>query len=272
MNNGKGRDIWVKDLERDATSRLSFLPGTNSNPVWTPDGKTIVFVSSNSVAPGLYAIRSDGSGEAKRLTSGNPLENPYSFSPDGKRLAVGTSARNGDDSGIFTMPVETDLGPDSAGIRLGKAELLFRSPFLVAPAFSPDGRWLAYGSAESGSIELYVRAFPGPGGRWQISTGGGRWPRWSRDGRELLFETLDQRVMAASYSVKDGSFSAAKPRLWTETRLRSTGNDSNYDLAPDGKRLAAIIADNASGEKPPTHLTFLLNFVDELRRKAPADK
>ena len=271
-DNGNGSDIWVKDLERDSSSRLSFLPGTNSNPVWTPDGKTIVLVSSNPAAPGLYAIRSDGSGEAKRLTGGNPLENPYSFSPDGKRLAIGTSARNGDDSGIFTMPVEADPGPGSGGIRLGKAELFLRSTFLGAPAFSPDGRWLAYGSTESGTFELYVRAFPGQGGRRQISTGGGRWARWSRDGRELLFQTLDQRVMAVSYTVNDGSFIAGKPRVWTETRLRSTENNLNYDLAPDGKRLAAIVADDANGEKPPTHLTFLLNFFDELRRKAPEGK
>ena len=117
-----------------------------------------------------------------------------------------------------------------------------------------------------------MRPFPGPGGRWQVSAGGGLFPLWSRDGRELLFQTLDGRVMAVSYTAKGDSFAPGKPRLWTETRLRgaalSTG--SNYDLAPDGKRLAAIVADDASGEKLPTHLTFLLNFFDELRRKAPA--
>ena len=88
------------------------------------------------------------------------------------------------------------------------------------------------------------------------------------DGSELLFQTLDQRAMAVSYTGKCDSFAPGKPRVWTETRLRSAGVFSNYDLALDGKRLAAIIADDANGEKPPTHLTFLLNFFDELRRKA----
>jgi eukaryotic-like serine/threonine-protein kinase len=116
-----------------------------------------------------------------------------------------------------------------------------------------------------------VRPFPGPGGRWQISTDGGLYPVWSRDGRELLFE-YQWRVMAITYTAKGDSFVAGKPRVWTETRLSDTGTYPNYDLAPDGKRLAALLADDATGDKPPTHLTFLLNFFDELRRRAPSAK
>ena len=271
MGSGKGSDIWVKDLDRDTPSRLSFLAGLNANPMWTPDGKNIVFRSMNPAAPGLYGIRSDGSGEAKRLTEGKPSEYPTSFSPDGKRLAIVQSG-NGSSPDIFTMPVEADSGPGALGVRLGKAELFLGTPFNeLAPAFSPDGRWLAYASNESGSNEVYVRPFPGPGGRWQVSTGGGRSPLWSRDGRELLFQPLDRRVMAVTYTAKGDSFAAGKPSLWAETRLRITGGDAaDYDLAPDGKRLAAMVADDADAEKPPTHLTFLLHFFDELRRKAPA--
>ena len=96
---------------------------------------------------------------------------------------------------------------------------------------------------------------------------------WSRDGRELLFQTLDRRVMAVGYTAKGDSFAVGKPRVWTETRLRgAVGTGSTYDLAPDGKRLAAFAGDDAGGEKLPTHLTFLLNFFDELRRKAPGGK
>ena len=182
INSGKGADIWVKDLDRDTPSRVSFLPGTNDRPVWTPDGKNIVFLSSNPAAPGLYGIRSDGSGEAKRLTEGKPLETPYSFSPDGKRLALFQTG-NGNSQDIFTMPVEVD--PGQGALRLGKAELFLGTPFVeIAPAFSPDGRWLAYTSDESGTLEVYVRPFVAPGGgaggRWQISTGGGMFPVWSR--------------------------------------------------------------------------------------------
>ena len=187
ISSGKGADIWVKDLDRDTPSRLSFLPGVNDIPVWTPDGKNIVFRSQNPAAPGLYGIRSDGSGEAQRLTEGKPQEFPYSFSPDGKRLAV-SQGGNGGSPDIFTMPVEVDPGRGALGVRLGKAELFLGTFFLeFFPAFSPDGRWLAYRSNESGTFEVYVRPFPGPGGRWQVSTGGGGFPLWSRDGRELLF-------------------------------------------------------------------------------------
>src|SRR5205085_6590455 len=121
--------------------------------------------------------------------------------------------------------------------------------------------------------EVYVRPFPGPGGQWQVSTGGGLRAVWSRSDRELLYQTSDRRVMAVGYSIKDGSFLAGKPRIWTETRMRTlVGAGSPYDLAPDGKRLAAFIADDASAERLPTHLTFLLNFFDELRRKVPVEK
>jgi serine/threonine-protein kinase len=271
MVSGQGDDIWVKDLDLDTPSRLSFLPGQNRWPVWTPDEKNIVFQSISPAAPGLYWFRSDGSGEAQRLTDGNLL--PYSFSPDGKRLAFSQAGNSGSQD-IFTAPVEADPARGALGVRLGKAELFVGTPFTdVFPAFSPDGRWLAYASDESGTIEVYVRPFPGPGGRWQISTGGGVLPLWSRDGRELLFQTPDQRVMAVSYTAKGDSFVASKPRLWTEARLRNLGIFSNYDLAPDGKRLAAMLADDdASDGKGPTHLTFLLNFFDELRRRAPASK
>jgi WD40 repeat protein len=272
MGNGKGLDIWVKDLDRDTPSRLSFLPGQNRWPVWTPDGKNIVFTSTNPAAPGLYWIRSDGSGEAQRLTEGKLTEYPYSFSLDGKRLAFFQTG-NGGSYDIFTVPIEGDPGHP----KLGKAELFLGTPFIEAyPAFSPDGRWLAYTSDESGTREVYVRPFPGPGGRWQVSTGGGNFPVWSRDGRELLFETLDQHVMAVSHTVSrtagGDTFAAGKPRVWTETRLRNTSNYSNYDLAPDGKRLAGLVANDGKEEKPLTQLTFLLNFFDELRRKVPTGK
>jgi serine/threonine-protein kinase len=172
MSSGKGQDIWVKDLDRDTPSRLSFLPSVNSRPVWTPDGKSIVFHSAHPAAPGLYAIRSDGSGEAKRLMEGKALGYPYSFSPDGKRLAIAQTGHGGNRD-LFTLPVEADPGPGGPGLRLGKPELLLGTPFIEGfAAFSPDGRWLAYHSYESGASEVYVRPSSvsggGPGGRWQV--------------------------------------------------------------------------------------------------------
>ena len=277
MVGGKGQEIWVKDMDRDSASRLSFVPGVNGSPAWTPDGKNIVFRSENPAALGLYSIRADGAGEAKRLTEGR--QTPSSFSPDGKRLATGPTG-NGGSGDIFTLPVEADSAPGGAGLRLGKAELFLGTPFTeFSPMFSPDGRWLAYQSNESGTLEVYVRPFimpggvpgGGAGGRWQVSTGGGRDPVWSRDGRELLYQALDNCVMAVGYAAKGDTFLAGLPRLWTEARVRFVGGVINYDLAPDGKRLAAIVADEEAG-KLPTSLTFLLHCGDERRRKAPGGR
>jgi Tol biopolymer transport system component len=269
MASGQGEDIWVKDLDRDTPSRLTFLAGGNYSPLWTPDGKDIVFQSSNAAAPGLYSVRSDGSAEPQRLTDGKVRVVPHSFSPDGKRLAFVQNGSGGSPD-IFTAPVEGD----SEHPRLGKPKPFLGTRFVeVYPAFSPDGHWLAYQSNESGTNDVYVRPFPGPGARWQISTGGGLFPLWSRDGRELLFQTLDQRVMAVSYTTHGDSFIPGKPRAWSEARLRNIPTFSTYDLAPDGNSIAAILADdNANGQKPPTHLTILVNFFDELRRRAAVGK
>ena len=261
-----GGDLWVKDLERDTPSRLSFLGGASRWPVWTPDGKNIVFQSTDLAAPGLYCVRSDGAGEVRRLTDGQLQETPGSFSPDGKRLAFWAKAD------IFTASVESDPA-GGGGVRLGKAELFLGTPSIETnPEFSPDGRWLAYQSGERGNFDVYVRPFPGPGGRWQISTGGGTNPRWSRDGRELLFQSSDNRVMVVRYTTQGDSFAPGKPEAWTAVRLYGTPLYPDYDLAPDGKRIAAHLAEGVNGEKSSTHLTFLLNFSDELRRRAPVTK
>ena len=262
---GSGADIWVNDLERNSSYRLSFIAGVNRWAVWTPDGKNIVFQSTNPDTPGLYWIGSDGSDKAQRLTDGKRAEIPYSFSPDGKRLAFWVQPGDGGGD-ILTAPIEGEPGRGAGGVRLGKPELFLGTPFNErSPAFSPDGRWLAYASNESGSFEVYVRPFPGPGGQWQISAGGGQYPFWSRDGCELVYETLDGRVMAVSCSARGDSFTFNKPRVWSETRVLNLGVAPMYDLAPDGKRIAARLAN----DEAPSHLTFLLNFFDELRRRVP---
>jgi DNA-binding winged helix-turn-helix (wHTH) protein len=157
------QDIWVQDLDRGTVSRLTSLPGTNDSPVWTADGSSIIFRSVSQPNPGIYSVRTDGAGEARRLADLSTGVFPSSVSPDGKRLATWDLTSR---DTVWTAPVEN--GRD--GPRLGKAEpfvqATFDPPVLVArsvPAFSPDGRWLAYSSLESGLIEIYVRPFPGPG-------------------------------------------------------------------------------------------------------------
>jgi Tol biopolymer transport system component len=201
---------------------------------------------------------------------------PYSFSPDGKRLAF---AELGVDTGfdLWTLPLDMS---DPEHPKPGKPELFLRTPFNeVSPAFSPDGRWIAYTSVESGSNEVYVRPFPGGtpsgSGKWQISTGGGLHPVWSLNGRELFYETLDNRIMVSTYTAKGDSFGADKPRPWSNTQIMDLFGTGvwNLDLSPDGKRFAVIPRPDATAEpKGSVHVTVLLNFFDELRRRVPAGK
>lgn len=169
---------------------------------------------------------------------------------------------------MWTLPLDlTD--PDHP--KPGKAEPFLRAPFIeVDAAFSPDGRWMAYSSIETEQQngDLFVRPFPGPGGKWRISTGGGKYPSWSRDGRQLFFLGGDDRIMVTDYTAHGDSFSADKPRVWSDQQvLRPVDFVRNLDLAPDGKRFAVFPRTTEEETKGDLHVTFLLNFEDELRRR-----
>jgi serine/threonine-protein kinase len=143
----------------------------------------------------------------------------------------------------------------------------------VEPAFSPDGRWLAYQSNESGSFEVYVRPFPGPGGKWQVSTGGGVYPKWSRNGKELFYRTVDSKIMAVTYTASGDSFHANKPQLWSPGQFTERGNGNyNFDPHPDGKRFAVLKTPGTEQVVAVNKVSFIFNFYDEIRRKVPPVK
>jgi serine/threonine-protein kinase len=219
----------------------------------------------------MSAIRSDGSGQPQILTQSKNVQYQWSFTPDGKRLAfMESDSKNQYD--LWTVPLESG----SAGLQAGRPEVFLQTPAAeMDPCFSPDGKWLAYSSNESGTFQIYVRAFPDKGGKSTISNDGGGYPLWSRTGHELLFESLDNHIMAASYSVKGDSFVADKPRLWSEKPITGIVNNvRNVDLAPDGKRIVALISagEDKGALEAQNYVTFLLNFFDELRRRAPQGK
>jgi len=265
---GTSRDIWVYDTQRDSMTRLTFGKTFYYHPVWSPDGQYVVFATLND---GIFQARADGSGTLQALFLKAPYLAPGSFSPDGKRLAYINAY--GGDYGIWTVPVEQQSGQ----LKAGKPE-----PFLVGnssndaePSFSPDGHWLAYQSDESGTNEVYVRAFPAPsagqGGKWQISTNGGTRPHWSGSGHELVYQLGDQ-LMTTSYTVKGETFVAEKPRVWV-----AKFGGTEWDLSPDGKRVALLApadspANSSSAPKQEHDIVLLQNFFDELRRKAPLGK
>jgi serine/threonine-protein kinase len=261
-----GTDIWVYEARRDTKTRLTFGGGANIGPVWSPDGRYIAFQGPG----GIWWVRSDGAGKPQLLIQNkNPLY-PWSFTPDGKRLAYyENNPRTAYD--IWAAAIESD----GVGLRAGKPEsFLQTSAEERQPAFSPDGRWLAYISDESGAYQVYVRAFPDKGGKWQISNEGARFPVWSGNGHELFFRTQDNRIMVATYAAKADSFVPDKPRVWSDRQLANLGNFvGNYDLAPDGKRIAALIpVETAEAQQTQNHVIFLMNFADELQRKVPVGK
>ena len=263
-------DIQVYDWQRDIMTRLTFTQ-VNFRAVWTPDGKQIAFGSHSPGASSIRLIRADGAGEAQLLLESKGDPDPHSFSPDGKRLAFAeVGANTGDD--LWTLPLDVS---DPEHPKPGKQELFLRTPFdEVEPAFSPDGRWIAYMSNESGRNEVYVRPFPVGSGKWQISTTGGFHPIWSRDGRELFYENPDKRIIVTTYTAKADSFAPDKPRPWSNTQILEPAVEPwNLDLAPDGKRFAVFPRPEATGEqKGSVHVTVLLNFFDDLRRRVPAGK
>jgi eukaryotic-like serine/threonine-protein kinase len=168
------------------------------------------------------------------------------------------------ESQIWTVPLEDQGGQ----LKAGKPEQFLKSDFSDhAWGFSPDGHWLAYTSNASGKYEVYVRAFPPPAsgqaGQWEISNSGGTSPTWSRNGHELIYRAGDQ-LMAVRYSVNGDSFVAEKPRVWI-AKLGGT----QWDLAPDGKRVAVLTPVAAETPKPDHEVTILFNFFDELRRRVP---
>ena len=163
-------------------------------------------------------------------------------------------------------------------MKAGKPKPFLNNSFTeAAPSFSPDGRWLAYQSNESGKDEVYLRAFPPPssgqGGKWQISNSGGTFPRWTRNGHELMYQSGD-RIMAASYTVKGDTFVAEKPSVWiAKLGAEPSAGFQAWDLSPDGKRVAVLTpAESAEAPKQDHEVVFLENFFDELRRRVPVEK
>ncbi len=272
-----GFDIWVYEIERGTMSRLTFEGENNVMPAWTPDGRRIAFASDrDGSAPNIYWKRADGAGAAEQLTTSKNVQRPSSFSQDGKLLA------------FWEQDPETDWDPwvlPLEGER--KPELFLATPAIEGiPVFSPDGRWIAYGSNESGRFEVYVRPYAGPSGqpatagqsataagKWQISTNGGSFHRWTKNGRELIYREGANRWMRVPVSREGDSFRAGKPELLFETNVQDTGPNYNYDVSRDGEQFILLQrAEEAEQEQDRSHLTFNFNWFDEVRRRVPTGK
>jgi serine/threonine-protein kinase len=253
---GDSRDVWIHDLGRGTLTRLTFGDTAEFNPVWTPDGRRLIY-SLEEPQYNLYWKPADGSGPGERLLTSPFDKQPTSVSPEGKVLAyheVNPETR----TDLWVLPLEGKREP----------KLFLRTPFQESGAvFSPDGRWLAYHSDESGQWEVYVQAYPGPGGKVQISAQGGSHPLWSREGRELFYWN-DDKLMAVPVTTQAG-FSAGQPEEVFQGRYELNENHPSYAVARDGRRFLVV---RVPQESLPRQLNVVVNWFEELRRRAPTDK
>ena len=252
---GSNRDLWIHELGRGTLTRLTFDPTSDQRPIWTPDGTKLLYMSDRPVFD-LFWKPSDGSAEEESLLTSDYDKYPMSVSPDGKALVFLVSHPETRDD-IWLLPLDGEKTPQA----------LVRTQFVEqSAALSPNGRWLAYESDESGRFDVYVQAFPGLGGKRQISTDGGRGPLWARSGRELFYRNGDQ-MMAVPITTQSG-FSAGEPRLLFEGRFEPPSRTPNYDVSLDGQRFLMI---RTPPESAPRRLNVILNWFEELERLAPTN-
>jgi hypothetical protein len=265
---------WLYDLRRDTLTRLTFEGSTHLMGAWTPDSKRIAFQSNRAGPQNLFWQPADGSGAAERLTTTEYLSTPNSWTPDGQSLAfIEVRPETGSDINVLTLsgPSASSGQAPSAGSGQGhKVQPFLRTRFTEgAPGFSPDGRWMVYISDESGRREVYVQPYPGPGGKWQISTEGGTEPVWNRNGRELFYR-IDDRMMAVDITTQP-TFSAGSPRMLFEAPyLPSPATFPNYDVSPDGQRFLMLKPGEAA--QAATQINVVLNWSEELKRRVPTGK
>ncbi|MBV9496635.1 MAG: serine/threonine-protein kinase [Acidobacteria bacterium] len=237
-------DVWNLDFERDSMTRLSY-GGDDAGGVITPDGSRVIFTSSRTGAYNFYTRAIDGTGAEERLTTSTHDQEHACVSPDGKTMVFGQFGRRSD---LWTMPLYTRQPRELIATEFDETE----------PAISPDGRWLAYTSNESGDYQVYITSFPTPAGKWQVSTDGGNSARWMPDGRSIVYHNGPKLLIAPLETTPRPR--AGKPRLIVEGKY-----DEDYDVAPDNRIAIAL----SEGRKTTEEFQLVVNWFEELRRRVP---
>ena len=268
---GENADVWVSELARGTLTQLTTQPGVETYPLWSPDGQRVVFMSREDGRATLSWQAADGSGTPDRLLTDEVMSDivPNDWSPDGERLFLtGVSPETGRDIGMVAV--------DGSGTW----EPLVETPAEeMAPAISPDGRWLAYASTESGRFEIYVQRFPAMLGRQQVSVGSGSRPRWSEDGRELFYLRSPTGPPGAMVRVAVETTASDPPALDVggeevlfDWRYQSPNSPRRfYDLSPDGQRFLMITRGDAEDAASGREIKVVLDWFEELKRLVPIE-
>ena len=255
------QDIWLWDIARRQLTRLTFEPSVEGYPLWTPDGMHVFFSSSRAGISSPFWKRSDNTGPVEPVTAGQGPFTAFSASPDGKMLVVSINS-----------------GSDLAVVRLDQRSeptRLIEAPDIQTNAeVSPDGRWLAYESGESGQREIIVRPFPNvDAGRWQISTNGGQRPVWARSGRELFYDGVRDVGMTAVSITGGATFTYGNPTKLFPTTAgynKSPAAGRTFDVSPDGQKFLMIKDATEASRRSTANLVVVLNWLEELRQRAAA--
>lgn len=259
LERGDSHDVWTYDAKLQQLAKLNSTASNALSPQWTPDGK---FIVSGVPGQGLMVASAAGSGKEHFATNHEWLQVPGGFSPDGKHLAL--HQRVSGPFQIWIAPVQEE----NDSLLIGAPQPFHESDtFETYGSFAPDGRWIAYTSLESGTYEVYVRAFPDNGAVRRVSAGGGTQGIWA--GRKLFYRANDNRIMVVTYRMVAGKFVPDQPRPWTDVRVGDTGVLPNFDVSADGEHVAVLMPVAKRSEEGRTRVTFLLHFSDLLRERLP---
>jgi serine/threonine protein kinase len=249
-------DAWIFDLSRGTSTRLTFAGNVRGFPVWSADGKTVFYGSNPRGSSHIYSKAADGSGpERIVLETNDTLELVAGASPDGRYLAYTRRDLKNNESNfqIWALPLFGD----------GKPFPVVQSPFEAQfPAVSPDNKWMVYQGNESGRREIYITAFPAGGAKWQVSTNGGTWPKWRRDGKELLFLDPSDKMMAVDVNTSGSVIHLGIPHGLFQT-VGIQRDYGPYDVTADGKKFLLNSGNLKEGSDP---FTLVLNWPAELKK------
>jgi Tol biopolymer transport system component len=262
IDNGD-RDIWIFDLRRSTLERFTHDPAGNPIIAWSPNGRYIAFGSDRFGVTNLFRQAADGSGEPERLLTSANTQMPITYAPDGRLLF--SQATPGQQRDIYLLSLDGE--PSSAPLIATAANEL-------TAEVSPDGRWMAYDSDESGRFEVYVRPFPNTaeGGRWQISSGGGRQALWSHDGRELFYRDFDGALMSVAVTLTPTFAPGPATKLFQRPEYLGAGargSGRTYDITPDDARFIMIKERPTGATGGGPKLVVVLDWFAELERLAP---
>jgi Tol biopolymer transport system component len=250
---GSTAELWAMDLARETQARLTFGSTDEFEPIWSPDGSRIFFASFRDESVSIFVKDASGAAGEEALLTTHTMKDLMDVSRDGRFLAFCEESPE-TQLDLMVMPLTGDRTPRPFA----------KTRFVECQArFSPDSKWLAYASDETGRSEVHVQSFPGPGGKWQISTNGGGQPQWSRDGKEIFYMGFNGSIMVTPIETRGDAIEPGTPVRITDTGLGFSTVRNHYSVSPDGQR---ILVSLRAGNTVSPPMTVVLNWTADLKR------